>query len=292
MTGTARTSARELKKIYKLNVVRIPTNKPVIRQQLPGQTLPTAEAKWHAIVAEIQELHAQGRPVLVGTRSIDKSEQISTLLDQVGIEHQVLNANHVAEEAEIVAQAGRRGSVTIATNMAGRGTDILLGGNPEPLAWDRLKDHYESRAEVPQEVWEETVKAVKVEEQMDTQREEILQLGGLHVICTEWHESARIDNQLIGRCGRQGDPGTYRRYAALDDDILETGYGPKKAARLKNSHPNGETPIAGMDSTFRTAQRKVERRHFRDRKALMYHEKQRKKIQIEMGQDPYLDTPG
>ncbi len=292
MTGTARTSARELKKIYKLNVVRIPTNKPVIRKQLPGQTFPTTDAKWYAIVDEIQQLHAQGRPVLVGTRSIDKSEQLSALLDQVAIEHQVLNANHIAAEADIVAQAGRRGTVTIATNMAGRGTDILLGGNPEPLAWERLKDQYKSRIEVPPEVWEETVKAIQVEEQMGTQREEILKLGGLHVICTEWHESARIDNQLIGRCARQGDPGTYRRYAAFDDDILETGYGPKKAARLKNSHANGEKPLTGMDSTFRTAQRKVERRHFRDRKALMYHEKQRKKIQIEMGQDPYLDTPG
>ncbi|MFP6694002.1 MAG: preprotein translocase subunit SecA [Pirellulales bacterium] len=292
MTGTGRTSARELKKIYKLNVLRIPTNKPVIRQELPTQTHPTTDNKWRAVAHEIAELHAQGRPVLVGTRSIDKSEQIAQLLDELKIEHQILNANHVAAEAEIVAQAGRLGSVTIATNMAGRGTDIILGGNPEPLAWDRLKDQYESRIEVPPDIWGETVTAIKTEEKMDSQREQILKVGGLHVICTEWHESARIDNQLIGRCARQGDPGSFRRYAAVDDEILETGYGPKKAERLKDRKANGAEEIAGMDSKFRTAQRKVERRHFRDRKALMYYEKQRKKLQIQMGLDPYLDTPG
>jgi preprotein translocase subunit SecA len=206
----------------------------------------------------------------------------------------VLNANHIAEEAEIVAQAGRRGKVTIATNMAGRGTDILLGGNPEPLAWERLQSRYKSRLDVPREEWEAAIAQVKAEEQMETERQQILELGGLHVVCTEWHESARIDQQLIGRCGRQGDPGTYRRYAALDDDILESGYGPKKAKKLKSGSAsrNGEKPITGMDTVYRSAQRRVERRHFRDRKALMYHEKLRKKIQIEMGQDPYLDTPG
>jgi preprotein translocase subunit SecA len=292
MTGTARTSARELKKIYKLNVLRIPTNKPVIRQELPTQTYGTTDGKWQAVAREIAELHAQGRPVLVGTRSIDKSEQIALLLDELEIEHKILNANHVAAEAEIVAQAGRLGSVTIATNMAGRGTDIIMGGNPEPLAWDRLKDQYESRIDVPPDVWEETVNVIKAEEKMDTQRTQIIEAGGLHVICTEWHESARIDNQLIGRCGRQGDPGTFRRYAAVEDDILETGYGPKKADRMKVSNANGAQALSGMDSTFKSAQRKVERRHFRDRKALMYHEKLRKKLQIQMGLDPYLDTPG
>ncbi|MDH3717455.1 MAG: preprotein translocase subunit SecA [Planctomycetota bacterium] len=291
MTGTARSSARELKKIYKLNVVTVPTNRPVIREELAIRTYGNSEAKWKAIVDEIRQLHSEGRPVLVGTRSIDKSEILSGLLQGEKIEHQVLNANHVAAEAEIVAQAGRRGTVTIATNMAGRGTDILLGGNPEHLAWSMLNKQYRSRLEVPSEEWQETVQQIREEEQMDAERDEILNLGGLHVICTEWHESGRIDRQLIGRCGRQGDPGTYRRYAALDDEILSVGYSPKKADRLIASYNGTDAQVRGVDSKFRRAQRRIERRHFRGRKSLMYQEKLRKKLQKQMGQDPYLDTP-
>jgi preprotein translocase subunit SecA len=250
MTGTASSSAGELHKIYRLRVIPIPTNRPAIRQQLPARVFGAADAKWSAIVDEVVQLHAEGRPILIGTRSIDKSEHLSRMLRLVGIEHQVLNAHQVAEEADIVARAGVRDRVTVSTNMAGRGTDIKLG-------------------------------------------EGVHELGGLHVICTEMHDSARIDRQLIGRCGRQGDPGTFRQYLALDDEILQSGLGPKKGERLKSQ---GERqPDRSFDSLvglFRKAQKKIEKRHFVDRKVLMYHEKERKKIQHQMGQDPYLDTPG
>ena len=249
MTGTAATSARELRKIYKVHVIQIPTNRPAIRQRLPDCVFGVDDAKWQSIVEEICEVHATGRPVLIGTRSIDKSELLSQMLNLRGIKHVVLNANHIAEEADIVANAGKLGRVTVSTNMAGRGTDIKLD-------------------------------------------EEVTKLGGLHVIITEMHDSARIDRQLAGRCGRQGDPGTYRIYLALNDELL-MGLGPKKADYYKElgERSNG-APLDRMASLFRKAQWKTERRHFRDRRVLMYQEKERKKIQLQMGQDPYLDTPG
>ncbi len=249
MTGTARTSAAELRKIYRTHVVPIPTNKPPIRKQLPTKVFGTADAKWNAIVDEVTEMHAIGRPVLIGTRSIDKSEILSRLLEARSIEHTVLNARHVAKEAEIVAAAGQRGRVTVATNMAGRGTDIKLG-------------------------------------------EGVHELGGLHVICTELHESKRIDRQLIGRCGRQGDPGTFRQFLALDDDILLTGFGPKKARRLAKAGERIAGAANRYQRLFHTAQARVERRHFRDRKVMLYFEKERQKMQRAMSQDPYLDSPG
>lgn len=248
MTGTGRSSARELRKIYRCHVVPIPTNRPAIRQQLPTRVFGTEDAKWEAIADEVCLMHAQGRPVLIGTRSIDKSEHLSKLLEARGIEHQVLNANHVEEEADIVARAGLANKVTVSTNMAGRGTDIKLG-------------------------------------------EGVGELGGLHVICTEMHDSARIDRQLIGRCGRQGDPGSYRQYLALDDELLITGLGPEKGHRLEDLGKDNTRSLDSYASLFKKAQKKVERRHFRDRRALMYFEKQRKKMQQAMGQDPYLDTP-
>lgn len=251
MTGTASTSARELRKIYKCRVISVPTNKPPIRQKLPTLVFGTAEDKWQAIIDDIWEQHERGRPVLVGTRTIDKSELLASLLEQRNIKHSVLNARQIAQEAEIVSHAGERGKVTVATNMAGRGTDIRLG-------------------------------------------EGIPELGGLHVICTELHESQRIDRQLIGRCGRQGDPGTYRQFLALDDEILTVGLGPGKGNALKERGLSlaGSGPLSGLDSLFYKAQRKVERRHFHDRKVLLYHEKERQKMQRQMGQDPYLDTAG
>ncbi|MCH8046212.1 MAG: preprotein translocase subunit SecA [Planctomycetes bacterium] len=249
MTGTAWTSARELRKIYKVRVIPIPTNKPPIRERLADRVFGTAEAKWTAVVEEIMELHALGRPLLIGTRSIDKSEILARMLKTAGIEHQVLNANHIEEEADIVAQAGIRGKVTVSTNMAGRGTDIKLG-------------------------------------------EDVPGLGGMHVICTEMHDSARIDRQLIGRCGRQGDPGSFRQYLSLDDDILMSGLGRKRGERYIDKGKLDEGQWARMSRKFRRAQKKIEKRHFRDRKRLMYYEKERKKIQIQMGQDPYLDTAG
>lgn len=248
MTGTARTSSREFRKIYRMRVIAVPTNRPVLRKRLPTRIFGLSESKWQAIADEILQMHQQGRPVLIGTRSIDKSEHLSKLLSERGTAHQVLNANEVAREAQIVALAGQSGKVTVATNMAGRGTDIKLGeGVPEA--------------------------------------------GGLHVIVTEMHDAARIDRQLVGRCGRQGDPGTFRFFLSLEDEILESGLGPKRAEKLKDRGERTTGQVERFTRTFRKAQRKVERQHFRDRNVLLYHEKQRKKIQKEMGQDPYLDTP-
>jgi preprotein translocase subunit SecA len=249
MTGTAMDSARELRKIYRCHVLPIPTNKPAIRQRLSTQVYGTAAARWDAVVAEICAMHAKGRPVLIGTRSIDKSEYLSKLLAARGIEHEVLNAHHIEAEADIVAGAGRAGKVTVSTNMAGRGTDIKLG-------------------------------------------EGMAALGGLHVICTEMHDSGRIDRQLIGRCGRQGDPGTYRQYLSLEDDLLLAGLGPKKADKLEALGAEKTGPFDQLAGRFRKSQHKVERRHYRQRRALMYFEKERKKMQRQMGQDPYLDTAG
>ncbi|WP_231615831.1 preprotein translocase subunit SecA [Novipirellula artificiosorum] len=248
MTGTAATSARELRRIYRTPVIRVPTNRPPKRKRLPDRVFGTMLAKYEAVAKEVQQINTEGRPVLIGTRSIDKSVILSRMLTELEIEHQVLNANNVAKEAEIVSAAGGNGKVTVATNMAGRGTDIKLADDVE-------------------------------------------QLGGMHVICTELHDAARIDRQLIGRCGRQGDRGSYRQYLSLDDDILKSGLGPDKAERLKNK---GEVLQGSADkqaNLFRKAQRKVERKHFRDRMVLMHHEKERKKMQREIGQDPYLDTP-
>jgi preprotein translocase subunit SecA len=248
MTGTASSSASELKKIYKLRVIPIPTNKPAIRRRLSDRVFGVSDDKWVAVAAEVAEVHATGRPVLIGTRSIDKSEHLSELLRAQGVEHEVLNANHIAAEADIVANAGRMNKVTVSTNMAGRGTDIKLG-------------------------------------------EGVAELGGLHVIVTEMHDSARIDRQLAGRCGRQGDPGTFRVYLALDDDLL-LGLGPEKAKQYKALGRESSQSFDPLNKLFRKAQKAMEKRHFRDRKVLMYHEKERKKTQAQMGQDPYLDTPG
>ncbi len=248
MTGTAATSARELRRIYRTPVISVPTNRPPKRKRLSDRVFGTMLGKFQAVVEEVAKVHAEGRPILIGTRSIDKSMIVSRLLDELNIAHAVLNANNVEKEAEIVAAAGQPGKVTVATNMAGRGTDI------------KLADAVES-------------------------------VGGMHVICTELHDAARIDRQLIGRCGRQGDQGSYRQYLSLDDDILKTGLGPSKAEKLKEK---GEAVAGSMDtyaSLFRKAQRRVERKHFRDRMVLMHHEKERKKMQREIGQDPYLDTP-
>ncbi|MCO6457488.1 MAG: preprotein translocase subunit SecA [Pirellulaceae bacterium] len=247
MTGTARSAAREFRKIYKLRVVPIPTNRPVIRRRQQDRIFGTSEQKWEAVVEEVRQLHAQGRPILIGTRSIDKSQYLARLLEQAAVPHEVLNANEIAREADIVSLAGQEGRVTVATNMAGRGTDIKLG--------DGVAD-----------------------------------LGGLHVICTELHDAARIDRQLIGRCGRQGDPGTFRQYMALDDDVLLNGLGRERAEKLTRLGQASQSNLDHYSKLFRRAQHRVERKHFRDRNVLLHHERERKKIQREMGQDPYLDT--
>lgn len=248
MTGTAVSSSKEFRKIYKKSVCPIPTNRPPQRKILPERIYGTGMEKWNAIADEVVEMRTIGRPVLIGTRTIDHSQILSQLLSERNIEHQVLNAHHVAIEAEIVAKAGEAGKVTVATNMAGRGTDIKLP-------------------------------------------DEVAELGGLHVICSEIHDSARIDRQLVGRCGRQGDPGSVRQYLSLDDEILVTGLGPKKALKLRERGKKSSGNLTGMGGIFRKAQRKVEAKHLRDRNMLLHHEKQRKKMHRELGQDPYLDTP-
>ncbi|MFO0940165.1 MAG: preprotein translocase subunit SecA [Pirellulales bacterium] len=247
MTGTASTSAPELYKIYKTPVVMVPTNRPPRRQRLKDQVYGTMMDKFEAIIKEVKELHDQGRPVLIGTRSIDKSLILSQMLVRKGINHEVLNANEIAREADIVAQAGLLGKVTVATNMAGRGTDVKIA-------------------------------------------EDVRAIGGLHVVCTELHDAARIDRQLIGRCGRQGDPGTYRQYLSLDDDILKNGFGMVKYENLKKLGESASRSFHAMARLFRKAQAKVERKHFRDRMMLLHHERERTKMQRELGQDPYLDT--
>ncbi|HOJ44001.1 MAG TPA: preprotein translocase subunit SecA, partial [Syntrophorhabdaceae bacterium] len=210
MTGTADTEAVEFKKIYNLDVVVIPTNKPLIRTNYPDVVYRTEREKFKAVVKEIEELYKIGRPVLVGTLSIEKSERLSEMLKRKGIPHNVLNAKNHEREAEIVAQAGRSKAVTISTNMAGRGTDILLGGNPHFLALAMCKgekgtEKYEKALEEAKKICEEDKKKV-------------IALGGLHIIGTERHESRRIDNQLRGRAGRQGDPGSSRFYVSLEDE--------------------------------------------------------------------------
>ncbi|MCB9936906.1 MAG: preprotein translocase subunit SecA [Planctomycetaceae bacterium] len=247
MTGTAATSRRELKRIYQAPVAVIPTNRPPLRECWPDQVFGTSEAKWQAIVAEIAEQHALGRPVLIGTRSIDKSEILSALLHKSAIEHNVLNARRHAEEAKIVATAGEVGKVTVATNMAGRGTDIKLGDG-------------------------------------------VREFGGLHVICTELHESARIDRQLIGRCGRQGDPGSFRQFMALDDDIIKASWGPRVASKYEQLGMASPGRCDRFRRVLRAAQAKIEGLHYRQRRLLLYHEKERRKTQLQMGQDPYLDA--
>lgn len=248
MTGTGRSSAGEFYRIYKTPVVPIPTNRRVQRILMPDRVFGSTQQKYEAILEEVKEMHAKGRPVLIGTRSIDKSQALSRMLTEAGLDHYVLNANEVEKEAEIVALAGQQGKITVATNMAGRGTDIKLDNG-------------------------------------------IAELGGLHVICTELHDAARIDRQLAGRCGRQGDPGSVRQYLALDDDIIRSGFGPDVAAKYARTGQSATGNLDHLAKLLRRAQRKVERKHFRDRMILLHHEKERKKIQREMGQDPYLDTP-
>jgi preprotein translocase subunit SecA len=247
MTGTAATSARELRRIYELQVHVIPTHRPPRREGWPARVFGTQQAKWQAVCDEIVEVHRTGRPVLIGTRSIDKSEHLSNMLTVVGIEHAVLNAHRHAEEAEIVAQAGQLAKVTVATNMAGRGTDIKLAP-------------------------------------------EVVELGGLHVIGTELHESARIDRQLIGRCARQGDPGSYRQFMSLDDDLIEAAYGPTVAQRYRRFGATYSGSLQRFAAVLRSAQAKLERQHFQQRRLLLFHEKERRKVQEQMGQDPYLDA--
>ncbi|MCM2357936.1 MAG: preprotein translocase subunit SecA [Geobacteraceae bacterium] len=268
MTGTADTEAEEFHKIYKLDVMVIPTNRPLLRPDFPDVIYKTEGEKFNAVIEEIRELHAKGQPVLVGTISIEKSEVLSELLKKQGIPHFVLNAKQHEREAEIVAQAGRKGMVTIATNMAGRGTDIVLGGNPEGLLKQWQHENPEASAE------EAARMLAQFKERCASEHEEVLTLGGLHILGTERHESRRIDNQLRGRSGRQGDTGSSRFYLSLQDDLLRI-FGSERVAKIMDmlKIEEGEAITHGLiTKSIENAQKKVEAHNFEIRKHLIEYD--------------------
>jgi len=267
MTGTAETEAGEFGKIYNLDVMVIPTHQPMIRADNPDFIYKNEAGKFGAVVREIEEKHQHGQPVLVGTISIVKSEVLSALLKKKGVKHTVLNAKYHEMEAEIVAQAGRYAAVTIATNMAGRGTDIVLGGNPEGLARQMLK----GKEHTPEE-WEKTV--AQCREQCIVEKQKVLDAGGLHILGTERHESRRIDNQLRGRSGRQGDPGSSRFYLALEDDLLRI-FGSDRITGLMNRLGMEEdVPIEHrlVSRSIEKAQKRVEDHNFEMRKHVLEYD--------------------
>ncbi len=330
MTGTAMTEANEFMKIYKLDVVAIPTNREMKRIEHPDLIYLTEKDKYKALADDVERTHKwdvvslkdeeywgeivsetsdeitllvkgektpqtfhrknivsidrAGRPVLVGTVSIEKSERLSRLLERRGIKHEVLNAKNHGREAEIVAQAGRIGAVTIATNMAGRGTDIILGGNPETMAWSQLQHKYPTRLEVPEVEWKTLVEEIDQLEKMSAEGDVVRELGGLYVIGTERHESRRIDLQLRGRCGRQGDPGSSRFYLSLEDDLMRIFAGDFVKSMMERLGMKEGEAIESQMVTRRiaSAQRKVEERHFETRKSLLDYDEvmdeQRKRV--------------
>lgn len=301
MTGTAMTEESEFKEIYKMDVIAIPTNKPVIREDLSDVIYKNEAGKFNAVIDEIVERHAKGQPILVGTISIENSEKLAALLKRRGVKHEVLNAKQHDREAEIIAQAGRYGAVTIATNMAGRGTDIKLGGNPEFTAKARLKkeglsEHLISLAESQghtedPEVLEARAKYKQyVKEATDSLQEEVekvLEAGGLHIIGTERHESRRIDNQLRGRSGRQGDPGSSRFYISLEDDLMRLFGGEKVRSMVETLGMPEDEPLEHglLTRSIEGAQRKVEGRNFSIRKhVLQYDDVMNKQREIIYGE--------
>ncbi|HOX54653.1 MAG TPA: preprotein translocase subunit SecA, partial [Candidatus Omnitrophota bacterium] len=273
MTGTAYTEAAEFKDIYKLDVVVIPTNKPLARTNYADCIYKTVKEKFNAVVSEIEQLFKTGRPVLVGTISIDKSEYLSELLKRKGVPHQVLNAKYHELEAQIVAQAGRYQGVTIATNMAGRGTDILLGGNPEYIAKNLLKQKEldANSAEYKNELQQ---LLNKFQKQTQDEHKKVVELGGLHVVGTERHEARRIDNQLRGRSGRQGDPGSSRFYVALEDDLMRL-FGSDRITFLMNKFGMEEGQVIEhplVSRAIEIAQKRVEQHNFEIRKQLLEYD--------------------
>ena len=274
MTGTAETEAAEFMGTYKLGVLPIPTNRPMIRQDKDDLIFRTKKEKLAAIVKDVSERHKKGQPVLLGTASVEASEVVSSLLDVVEIPHKVLNAKQHEKEAAVVAVAGRKGAVTVATNMAGRGTDIMLGGNVEFLADAKLKEEGYSTEDTPEEyekLWPETLKQIK--EQVKDEHEEVVELGGLYVLGTERHESRRIDNQLRGRSGRQGDPGESRFYLSLEDDLMRLFNTQLVARVMAKGMPEGE-PIESkaVSKGVRNAQKAVESRNYEIRKNVLKYD--------------------
>jgi preprotein translocase subunit SecA len=276
MTGTADTEAVEFDKIYELEVVVIPPNRPMVRKDHHDLVYRTDEEKWKAVVDEIATVNESGQPTLVGTVSIEKSERVSALLKRRGIKHVVLNAKYHEMEAEIVAQAGRVGAVTIATNMAGRGTDILLGGNPEFLAKQELTVKGMKVADTAPEAWQAAFDEAfsRMRGQTQAEHDKVVSLGGLHILGTERHESRRIDNQLRGRAGRQGDPGTSRFYLSLDDDLMRIFGGDRMKNLMKRLGMEEGVPIEERMVTraIERAQKQVEQRNFETRKHLLEYD--------------------
>ncbi len=272
MTGTADTEAMEFNKIYKLEVVVAPPNRPMIRMDYPDVVYRTEPEKFRAVVEEIRELHGKGQPVLVGTISIEKSERLSGLLKKAGVKHVVLNAKYHEKEAEIVAQAGRKGAVTIATNMAGRGTDIVLGGNAEFLARERLHKQNVDLASLTQEEWERALN--EVDQEFQRGREQVIAAGGLHILGTERHESRRIDNQLRGRSGRQGDVGSSRFYLSLEDDLMRIFASEKVSSIMQRLGMEEDVPIESrlISKRIESAQKQVEAHNFSIRKHLLEYD--------------------
>ena len=333
MTGTAMTEANEFWKIYKLDVVAVPTNKPLTRVNFPDMVYLKQKDKWDAVVGEIERMNkfdtvylkdgntlvgtikkededslefivkdtreiqtvkaddidhidVIGRPILVGTTNVAQSEKLAKMLQRRGVKHELLNAKpeYAPREAEIVAQAGRIGAVTIATNMAGRGTDIILGGNPEYLAWSRLKDKYRTRLEVPDEEWKKIVAEIKDKEKMEEEGREVAEMGGLHIVGTERHEARRIDNQLRGRAGRQGDPGSSRFFLSLEDDLMRVFAGEWVKASLTSlgMEPGQAIENSMVTRRIEACQKKVEEHNFDIRKNLLEYDEvmdhQRKRV--------------
>jgi preprotein translocase subunit SecA len=335
MTGTAMTEANEFWKIYKLEVIAIPTNMPLRRVNYADLIYMTEKEKWDAVLEEIERVHKfdvvklndknstelvgvirketegelemllregnqkrtvkaddidtltrKGRPMLIGTTDVEKSEKLSAMLRRRGIKHELLNAKpeFAQREAEIVAQAGHIGAVTLSTNMAGRGTDIILGGNPETLAWSRLKDKYPTRLDVPEAEWKALVQQIETQEKMKEEGRMVAEMGGLHVIGTERHEARRIDNQLRGRAGRQGDPGSSRFYLSLEDDLMRifAGEWVKSILARIGMEPGQSIESPMVSRRIEAAQKKVEERNFDIRKNLLEYDEvmdhQRKRV--------------
>ncbi|MBI4688880.1 MAG: preprotein translocase subunit SecA [Nitrospirae bacterium] len=278
MTGTADTEAEEFGKIYNLDVVVIPTNKPMIRPDYPDMIYKTENGKFSAVIKEIENLHEKGQPVLVGTISIEKSEVLSQMLRKKGIPHSVLNAKYHEKEAEIIEQAGRSGAVTIATNMAGRGTDIILGGNHEGLARDFLKD----KKDRSDEDYKQAI--LKAEDICKNDREKVIEAGGLHILGTERHEARRIDNQLRGRSGRQGDPGSSRFYLSLEDDLMRIFGSDRISGIMDRLGMDEDIPIENriVSKQIENAQKRVEAHNFDIRKHLLEYDDVMNKQRIEI----------
>jgi preprotein translocase subunit SecA len=275
MTGTAATEAAEFDQVYKLGVVPIQTNRPMIREDEPDVVYKTEDSKWSAVVEDLLERHEKGQPVLVGTTSVEKSEHLSGLLLRRGVPHEVLNAKFHEKEAAIIAQAGRRGAITVATNMAGRGTDIMLGGNPEVLAVAELAARGLTPSDTPDDfeaAWPDAFE--KAKSSVAAEHEEVVGLGGLYVLGTERHDSRRIDNQLRGRSGRQGDPGESRFYLSLGDDLMQLFNAHMVESIMDRLSLPEDTPIESkmVSRSIRSAQTQIEQQNFEIRKNVLKYD--------------------